>query len=75
MSLAQATNAKRSTRTGKVIAVVAGAFGGWMAGGAVGYMAASKPHDDVSGLRGVVISAPIGAAVGAVIGYRLMKYD
>lgn len=70
---AQTATAKRFTRTHRIIAVVAGACGGWMAGAAIGWVATSKPRDDVSGLRGVMIGAPIGAAVGAAIGYRLTK--
>jgi hypothetical protein len=47
-----------------------------MAGGQIGYAVAQKrdvDDDGVSGLRGVVIGAPIGAVVGAVPGYQLTK--
>jgi hypothetical protein len=46
-----------------------------MAGGIIGYAITQESRDDdgVSGLRGVVIGAPIGAAAGAFIGYRLTK--
>jgi hypothetical protein len=72
---APATTAKRHTKTDRIIALAAGAFGGFMAGGMIGYAVTQKSSDDdgVSGLRGVVIGAPIGAVVGAVIGYRLMR--
>jgi hypothetical protein len=67
---------KRFSKTDRIIAIVAGVCGGWLAGGAIGYVATSNwdnPDDDVSGLRGVVIGAPIGAAIGAYIGYRLTR--
>jgi hypothetical protein len=69
----QAAPAKRFSKTDRIIAVVAGAFGGWLAGGMIGYAATSKPGDDVSGLRGVMIGAPVGAIMGAVVGHRLTK--
>jgi hypothetical protein len=68
-----AAPAKRCSRVARILAVAASGFGGWVAGGAIGYVATARPDDDVSGLRGVVIGAPIGAAVGAIIGYRLTK--
>jgi hypothetical protein len=71
--LAQSRMAGRFSKTERVIAVVAGAAGGFMLGGVVGWAATSKPDDDVSGLKGVVIGAPIGAAVGAFIGYAVTK--
>ena len=39
------------------------------------YVAQDRNADDdgVSGLKGVVIGAPLGAAVGALIGYQLTK--
>jgi hypothetical protein len=73
---AQATAAKRSSRTARIVGVAVGAFGGFMAGGQIGYAVAQKrdvDDDGVSGLRGVVIGAPIGAVVGAVLGYQLTK--
>src|SRR5438093_7354264 len=39
LQAAQATTAKRFTKTDRIIAVVAGAFGGWLAGGMIGYAA------------------------------------
>lgn len=73
LQAAQAAPAKRCSTVARILAVAASGFGGWVAGGAIGYVATAKPDDDVSGLRGVVIGAPIGAAVGAIIGYRLTK--
>ncbi len=70
---AQGTTARRFTKKARVIAVVAGVCGGWLAGGAIGYAATSKRDDDVSGLRGVMIGAPVGAVIGALVGYRLTK--
>jgi hypothetical protein len=70
---AQTRTAKRFSKTGTIFAVAVGALGGWMAGGAIGYAATSRPDDDVIGLRGVVIGAPIGSVVGAAIAYRLTK--
>jgi hypothetical protein len=73
---AQARPANRSSKAARVLGIALGGFGGFMAGGAIGYSVASKPDTDddgVSGLRGVVIGAPIGAVVGAVIGYGLTK--
>lgn len=69
----QRPTAKRFNKTDRIIAVVAGAGAGFIAGAAIGWAATSKPRDDVSGLRGVVIGAPIGAVLGAAIGYRLTK--
>lgn len=72
---AQATPAKRFSRTERIIAIAGGACGGWLAGGAIGWAATSTsdPDDDVSGLRGVMIGAPIGAGIGAFVGYWLTK--
>ncbi|MBA2303186.1 MAG: hypothetical protein H0W08_11190 [Acidobacteria bacterium] len=70
---AQATTAKRFAKTDRIIAVVAAVCGGWLAGGVIGYALTSKPDDDVSGLRGVMIGAPVGAVIGAVAAYRLTK--
>jgi uncharacterized protein (DUF2062 family) len=71
---AQATSAKRS-RVDQIVAVAAGVSLGWVVGGGIGYAVTPKrgPHDDTSGLKGVLIGAPIGAVVGALIDYRLTK--
>jgi hypothetical protein len=71
----RATPVKRFSKVDRIIAVVAGTCIGWVAGGAIGWAAtaSSDPDDDVSGLRGVIIGAPIGAAAGAIIGFRLTK--
>ncbi len=69
----QPARVSRFSRSDRINAVVAGVCGGWMAGGAIGWIATSKPQDDVSGLRGVMIGAPVGAVVGAVVAYRLTK--
>jgi hypothetical protein len=68
-------HARRSrwTTADRVIAVAAGASLGWVAGGAIGWVATADRNDDVSGLRGVVIGAPVGAVAGALVGYRLTK--
>ena len=66
--------AKRFSPTDRVIAVAAGLAVGWVMGGAIGYMLTDNPDnpdDDTSGLRGVIIGAPIGAATGAILGWRL----
>jgi hypothetical protein len=71
---AQTTPAPRCTKATRIVAVVAGAFSGWMVGGGVGGYIAAKPNDDgASMLRGVMIGAPIGAVVGGIFGYRLTK--
>jgi hypothetical protein len=73
---AQRTAANWSSKTARIVGVAIGAFGGFMAGGQIGYRVAQKrdvDDDGVSGLRGVVIGAPIGAVVGAVLGYQLTK--
>ena len=71
----QATRAKRFNKTGRIIAVAAGASLGFVAGGVIGASVAPKrgPDDDTSALLGAVIGAPIGAVVGAVLGWRLTK--
>ena len=74
---AQATAAARGSSTAaKIIGTAVGAFGGFYAGGMIGYYTAMDRNvddDGVSGLRGVVIGAPIGAVVGALIGFQLAK--
>ena len=70
----QASAKKRFGKTDRVIAVVAGVAGGWMAGAAIGYYATAdwdNPNDDTSGLKGMLIGAPIGAAAGGILGYWL----
>lgn len=73
----QAAAAARGASTAaKIIGTAVGAFGGFYAGGMIGYYTAMDPNaddDGVSGLRGVVFGAPIGAIVGAVIGFQLAK--
>jgi hypothetical protein len=64
----------RFSPTDRVIALAAGVAVGWVAGGAVGYKLTdnpSHPYDDTSGLRGMIIGAPIGATVGAILGWKL----
>ena len=70
----QATRPRHS-RVDRIIAVAAGVSLGWVIGGAIGYAVTPKrgPYDDTSGLKGVMIGAPIGGAFGALIGYRLTK--
>ena len=70
----QSKPVKRFSPTDRVIAVAAGVAVGWVVGGAIGYMltdSPDNPDDDTSGLRGVIIGAPIGAATGAILGWRL----
>jgi len=71
---AQATTRKRS-RMERIIAVAAGVSIGWVVGGGIGYAVTPKrgPHDDTSGLKGMMIGAPIGATAGALLGWRLTK--
>ena len=68
--------ARGSSTAAKIIGAAIGAFGGFYAGGMIGYYTAmdrNADDDGVSGLPGVVIGAPIGALVGAVIGFQLAK--
>jgi|RhiMetdeSRZDD1v2_1073273.scaffolds.fasta_scaffold3832151_1 hypothetical protein len=72
----QSSAANRHSRTDRIIAVVAGVCVGFVVGGTIGAYAAENrdnPDDDVSLLRGVMIGAPIGAALGGVGGYWLTK--
>ncbi|HJR58358.1 MAG TPA: hypothetical protein VJ813_03125 [Vicinamibacterales bacterium] len=71
---AQAPSAKRS-KVDQIIAVAAGASIGWVVGGGIGFAVTPKrgPYDDTSGLKGMIIGAPIGGLAGALIGYRLTK--
>ena len=65
---------KRFTKTDRIIAVAAGVAAGWFGGGAIGYYSTANydnPDDDTSGLKGLMIGAPIGAAVGGIVGYWL----
>jgi hypothetical protein len=71
---AQAMGAKRP-KVDRILAVAAGACLGFVTGGRIGFAVTPKrgPYDDTSGLKGVMIGAPIGGVVGALIGYRLSK--
>ena len=64
---------KKFSPTDRVIAVAAGVAVGWVIGGAVGFKATStsNPYDDTSGLKGMMIGAPIGGATGGILGYWL----
>jgi hypothetical protein len=71
-----AQSRKRYTKTDKVIAIAAGAVGGFLTGGYIGgAMTANwdNPDDDTSMLKGIMIGAPIGAVIGAFIGHKLTK--
>ena len=73
---AQATAANRPSTTARVIGAALGGLGGFYAGGMIGFYVAQDRDvygDGVSGLRGVVIGAPVGAALGALIGYKLVR--
>jgi hypothetical protein len=65
----------RHSRMDRIIAVAAGVSIGWVVGGGIGYAVTPKrgPYDDTSGLKGMIIGAPIGAVAGALLGYRLTK--
>ena len=67
--------ARRGSTLEKIFATAGGAAVGWLAGSAIGFVATKKSDhaDDVSGLRGVVIGAPIGAIIGGFVGYQLAK--
>ena len=72
---AQAPGAKRFSKVDRVIALAAGASIGWVVGGGIGFAVTPKrgPYDDTSGLKGMMIGAPIGGVAGALIGWRLTK--
>ena len=61
------TTTKRLNTTLRAIVVGASAGIGFLAGGRVGYEVTPKrgPYDDTSGLKGIMIGAPIGAVLGA----------
>lgn len=71
----QVKTTKRVSTTDRIIAVAAGVAVGWVVGGAIGYkLTQSSTWDDgTSGLKGVIIGAPIGAATGAILGWRLTQ--
>lgn|SRR5688572_11429145 len=72
---AQTKTTKRVSTTDRIIAVAAGVAVGWVVGGGIGYkLTQSSTWDDgTSGLKGVIIGAPIGAATGAILGWRLTR--
>ena len=73
---APSTPPKPFTKTDKVIAIAAGAAGGFLVGGYIGGAITENrdnPDDDVSVLKGIAIGAPIGAVIGAIIGHKLTK--
>lgn len=69
------TTRKRFSKMDRAIATAAGICLGWVGGGAIGFAVTPKrgPYDDTSGLKGMIIGAPIGAIAGGLIGYRLTK--
>jgi hypothetical protein len=74
--LARAAAAPQSSKVARVLGVALGAVGGFMAGGMIGFYTTQDRDvydDGVSGLRGVVIGAPVGAGVGALLGFQLAK--
>ena len=76
LAAGQVTTPPRHTKMDRVIAVTAGVCLGWVLGGGIGYYATAdrnRDDDGVSGLKGMVIGAPIGAAAGAILGYQLTK--
>lgn len=75
LARAQAKTTKRFSTTDRIIAVAAGVAVGWVVGGAIGYkLTQSSTWDDgTSGLKGMIIGAPIGAATGAILGWRLTQ--
>jgi hypothetical protein len=72
---AQTKITKRFSTTDRIIAVAAGVAVGWVVGGAIGYkLTQSSTWDDgTSGLKGVIIGAPIGGATGAILGWQLTR--
>jgi len=69
----QPAQPKRFSKTDRFIALAAGGVVGFLAGGIIGghITETSNPDDDISPLKGIVIGAPIGGALGAVAGYWL----
>ena len=66
----------RFSKIERAIAIGAGTVIGFYSGALVGWTATdnpSNPNDDTSGLRGVVIGAPLGAVAGAVLGAVLTR--
>ena len=65
----------KGSRVDRIIAIAAGVSIGWVVGGGIGYGVTPKrgPYDDTSGLKGMMIGAPVGAVAGALLGYRLTK--
>ncbi len=70
---AAASSAARFTKTDRVVAAAAGGLLGFFVGARLGWIATSRPNDDVAGLRGVVVGAPVGALAGAVVGLGLTR--
>lgn len=66
----------RFSKVDRAIAIGAGTVIGFYSGALVGWKVTdnpSNPNDDTSGLRGVVVGAPLGAVVGAVLGAVLTR--
>jgi hypothetical protein len=73
---AKARPTPRFSKIERAIAIGAGTVIGFYGGAAIGWKATdnpSNPNDDTSGLRGVVVGAPLGALVGAVLGAVLTR--
>ena len=71
-----AKRVSRHSKMDRVIAVAAGVSLGWIGGASLGYMSTDNPDnpdDDTSGLKGMIIGAPIGAVAGAIAGFWLTK--
>ena len=67
--------ARRFSTTERIIAVAAGFTIGCVVGGGIGGRITQSPNpdDDTSALKGIFIGAPIGAATGAILGWRLTR--
>jgi hypothetical protein len=67
--------AKRFSTTERIVITAVSALAGFYGGGLVGYAVAQDDKDDdgTSGLPGVMIGAPIGAAAGAIVAWKLTK--